>query len=105
MAGDGSTALIGAGDDEEPNGGKAGSVYVFSRSDGTWSHQTKLAATDGDPQDQFGSKVAVANDGETALVGAQTDEDPHGEKTGSAYVFEGTDGAHASLAKTHTSVA
>jgi hypothetical protein len=45
-----------------------------------------LVAADGDGGDRFGWSAAVA--GDTALVGAPTDEDPNGDQAGSAYVFE-----------------
>jgi len=88
MAGDGSTALLGAPVDEEPNGDLAGSAYVFSRADGTWSEKAKLSASDGDSNDGFGFSVAVSGDGSTALLGAPADEEPNGTAAGSAYVFE-----------------
>ncbi|WP_276258273.1 FG-GAP repeat protein [Haloglomus litoreum] len=81
----GDTVLVGALNDEDPNGGSAGSAYVFTRSGTTWSEEAKLAASDGDGSDQFG--YAVALDGETAVVSAKTDEDPNGTFSGSAYVF------------------
>jgi hypothetical protein len=84
---DGDTALIGAVGDEDPNGDNAGSVYVFTRSGSSWSHEDKLVAGDGDSGDKFGSNQSVALDGDTALIGAVGDEDPHGDLAGSAYVF------------------
>lgn len=87
LASEGSTALVGAFFDEDPNGKEAGSAYVFERAGSDWSQQAKLVATDGDEGDTFGLSVALADDGSTALVGASDDEDPHAEDTGSAYVF------------------
>jgi len=87
LSDDGGTALIGASDDEDPNGGAAGSAYVFTGGD-SWSQQAKLAAEDGDGFDRFGGSVALSENGTTALVGASNDEDPNGEFAGSAYVFE-----------------
>ena len=46
---------------------------------------TKLTASDGEAGDQFGISVSV--DGDTALVGAQW-EDEKGTRAGAAYVFE-----------------
>ena len=48
------------------------------------STETKLAASDGAPGDQFGH--AVAADGDTIVVGAPGDDD-HGSGSGAAYVF------------------
>lgn len=91
VSGDGTTALVGAPRDGDPNGPEAGSAYVFADSDG-WGQTTKLSPADGDSDDEFGGSVALAADGGTALVGAPRDEDPHGERAGSAYVFADTDG-------------
>lgn len=43
-----------------------------------WRQQTKIVAGDGDSMDYFGDPVAVAADGDVALVGASGDEDPNG---------------------------
>jgi len=99
MAGEGSTALVGAIGDEDPNGTAAGSAYVFSRGNGTWSEEAKLSASDGDSGDHFGSSVAMAGDGPTAIVGAPEDEDPNGTAAGSAYVFSRGDGTWSEEAK------
>ena len=98
LSADGTSALVGAVSDEDPNGrgddavSGAGSAYLF---DDEWQQQAKLAADDGDSFDGFGSSVALAEDGGSALVGAVGDEDPHGGEDdyrywngGSAYAFE-----------------
>jgi len=87
LAGDGTTALVGAPEDEDPGGESAGSTYVFARNGDGWHQQAKLAASDGDEGDLLGSSVTLAGDGTTALVGAPRDEDPNGDRAGSAYVF------------------
>lgn len=94
---DGDTALIGANTDEDPNGDFAGSAYVFTQTNGTWTEQAKLIASDGDAGDMFGFPVAL--DGSTAMVGANRDEDPNGDVAGSAYVFNQTDGTWTEQAK------
>jgi hypothetical protein len=104
VSADGTTAVIGADFDEDPNGedavyGGAGSAYVFEESDGTWSQAAKLAADDGDGGDSFGSSVAVSDDGTTAVIGANDDEDPNGDGAGSAYVFEESDGSWSQQSK------
>lgn len=78
--------IVGAYRDDDPNGIKAGSAYVFERIDGAWSQVTKLAAGDGDSKDRFGRSVTL--DGGTVLIGAHLDEDPNGYSAGAAYVFE-----------------
>jgi hypothetical protein len=88
VSGDGTTALVAAVGDENPNDEDAGSAYVFDVSAGSWSQQAKLVAADGDSEDGFGNSVALSEDGSTAVVGARRDEDPNGDRAGSAYVFD-----------------
>ena len=92
VSGDGTTALIGARGDADPNGEGAGSAYVFTRNDGEWSLQRKLVPDDGDDDDLFGNTVSVSEDGAIAVIGAPGDEDPNGEGAGSAYVFSRSNG-------------
>lgn len=98
LDGNGDTALVGAYRDE-PNGNWAGSAYVFTRSGGSWSQQTKLTATNGDDRDVFGYSVALNRSGDIALLGAPLDEDPNGNKAGSAYVFARSGGTWTRQAK------
>jgi hypothetical protein len=82
---DGDTAIIGA-NGEDPSGiSGAGSAYVFTRSGGTWSQEAKLTASDAQAGDQFGFSVSL--DGDTALVGAQNEDQAGNSNAGSAYVF------------------
>jgi hypothetical protein len=98
LSNDGTTAIVGAKSDEDPNGDNAGAAYVFVDEDG-WSQQAKLAADDGDSFDYFGDSVAVSGDGTTAIVGAESDEDPNGPSAGAAYVFEQSSGSWSQQAK------
>ena len=70
---EGDTALIGAPGDS----GKAGAVWVFTRSEaGVWSQQgEKLTAKAGEESEKgaFGSSVALSKDGATALIGGPAD--------------------------------
>jgi FG-GAP repeat len=78
LAGD--TALIGAyGSDFDQ-----GAAYVFTRSGSSWTQQAKLVADDRAFDDEFGYSVALS--GDTAIVGAHTD-DAGVVDQGSAYVF------------------
>jgi hypothetical protein len=93
VSSDGSTALISADVDNNSNGDVAGSVYVFVRSDGTWTQQQKLSAADGDLGDEFGRSVAVSSDGSTVIIGAHENDEPNGTDAGSVYVFTRSDGS------------
>ncbi len=88
----GDTMLIGARDDDNDNGSRAGSAYIFTRSGGTWTEHTKLLASDGTAGNFFGDAVALA--GDVALVGAR-----NGSGSGAAYVFTRSEGAWTEQAK------
>ena len=86
---DGDKAVVGAPLNDNAKGTDAGAAYVFVRgSNGTWTQQQKLIASDGIDQDHFGQSVAI--DGNMIVVGS-----PYfGSKTftgtrgnGRAYVF------------------
>jgi hypothetical protein len=69
---------------DDDKGFNSGSAYVFTRSGTTWSEKAKLTASDGASDDRFGRWVAVS--GDTAVVGAYTDDDKGGN-SGSAYAY------------------
>ena len=83
---DDNTAVIGAwGDDDQ--GTDAGAAYVFARTNGSWSHQQKLTASDGRANDHFGEH-AVAIEGNMIVVGATGwDLEVSGDNAGAAYIF------------------
>ena len=88
----GDTALIGAYEDDDNTKTDSGSVYVFTRSstDGTFTEQSKLHASDPEAKDYFGFSVSLY--GDTALIGAVYDDDNRTPTTkhnsGSVYVFK-----------------
>jgi hypothetical protein len=77
LSADGNTALIGGRADNS----NAGAVWVFTRSAGVWTQQTKLVSPDSSAQ--FGNAVALSADASTALVGAPGDN----TNVGAAWVF------------------
>ena len=80
----GDTALVGARYDDDA-GTSSGSAYIFTRSGSSWTQQAKLTASDAAAGDEFGASVALS--GDTALVGANRDDDA-GSDAGSAYIFQ-----------------
>jgi hypothetical protein len=81
LSSDGNTALIGNW--EETPGGP-GSAWVFTRSGSTWTQQgPKLTGSGEVGAGVFGDSVALSSDGNTALIGGNTD---NGGK-GAAWVF------------------
>ena len=99
LSGDGNTLAVGAiqedsaaigistdGSGEDNNQASfAGAVYVFSRSDGTWSQQAYVKASNTGEYDWFGSAVSLSADGNTLAVGASLE--------GSAATGVSTDGS------------
>jgi uncharacterized repeat protein (TIGR01451 family) len=81
----GDTIVVGTPFDDTPGGTDAGSAYVFVRSGTTWTEQQKLLASDGAPNDLFGSAVSISAD--TVLVGAFAHDAPGGVNSGTAYAF------------------
>src|SRR6266576_3781972 len=82
----GSTALIGADGDNSFQG----AAYLFTQSNGSWSEGQKLTASDGLAGDEFGYRVALADD--TLLVGAFTATVGGNASQGAAYLFTESNG-------------
>ena len=91
---DGDTAVIGA-DLEDGGPGDAiqdaGAVYIFERNQGgagAWGQSAKLMADDAQFADGFGGYVALS--GDTAVIGASSEDGGAGDpasNAGAAYVF------------------
>jgi hypothetical protein len=90
LSADGDTALIGAPADS----GGVGAVWVFTRSGSTWTQQgekligdcTASCANEGTGEageGKFGTSVALAEDGDTAMIGGPADNGG----AGAAWVF------------------
>jgi hypothetical protein len=75
----GSTAVIGA---PSANGG-SGEAYVFQGTGGSWAQQVAWTQGGENSDDQFGTSVAIAASGDTAVVGAVG----NGGSRGAAYVY------------------
>jgi hypothetical protein len=84
---DGNTALIGAYADDVGANGDQGSAYVFVREGTTWTLQANFTAAGSAAEDWFGLAVALAPDGNTALIGSPADDVNAHVDQGSAYVF------------------
>ncbi len=66
-------AAQGVDGDQASNGSQgSGAAYVFVRSGTTWSQQAYLKASNADPNDAFGSSVALS--GDTLVVGASGED-------------------------------
>ena len=82
---DGATALVGAPVGDVGSSTNQGSAYAFVRTGSSWSQQSELTAGEGASGDRFGAAVALH--GDTAVVGAQSDDLGTRMDQGSAYVF------------------
>ncbi len=96
---DGDTAVIAAfGNDASLN--NAGSAYIFTRSESTWSEQVILEADDAATNDQFGWHAAIS--GVNVVVGARLDDTTVATDAGSAYFFKGVSEPSDSLTLTES---
>ena len=80
----GETVVVGAYGDDISNKPNQGSTFVFTHSPFLWQ-ENKVTASDSVEQDEFGYSVALS--GETALVGAPSDDVGSNKDQGSVYVF------------------
>jgi len=96
LSGDGNAAIIGGlGDDN-----LAGAAWVFTRSGGRWSQQTKLVGTGAKGAGaQQGSSVSLSDDGNTAIVGGFADDGGVNGGVGAAWVYKLSDGVWKQQAK------
>jgi hypothetical protein len=81
----GATVVVGSPGVDGAGGIDQGSAYIFALSDGVWSQQQKLVASDAGDGDDFGSSVATS--GDTIVVGSPLYDGAGGSQQGSAYVF------------------
>jgi hypothetical protein len=109
LSGDGSRLVVGAPmEDSDARGfngrqndnsvSDSGAAYIFSRSGTTWSQDAYIKASNADAFDEFGSSVALSDDGGTIVVGARMesgaasnldgDQNNNGAgQSGAVYVF------------------
>ncbi len=99
LSSDGNTALIGAYGTSDSGTLANGAAYIFTRSGGVWTQQTKLLASDKADSDEFGISVSLSSDGNTALVGADREDDGSTTDNGAAYIFIRSGGVWTQQAK------
>jgi len=92
ISADGNTAIAGGVSD----GGGLGAAWVFTRANGAWTQQAKLAGSGAVGSTvQQGSAVALSADGNTALVGGNGDSN----NAGALWVFTRSNGVWTQQAK------
>jgi hypothetical protein len=83
LSSDGNTALLGGWEDDS----RVGAAWVFTRSGSSWTQQgEKLTGAGEVGPAQFGMRVALSGDGDTALIGGPEDNG----RIGGAWVFTRT---------------
>jgi hypothetical protein len=94
LSADGNTMATGApGKDSN-----SGAVYIFTRTENTWSQQAHVKASNTEADDGFGFSVALSSDGNTLAVGAPNESsiaagiggsqsDNSAPQSGAVYVF------------------
>jgi FG-GAP repeat len=71
LSGDGDTALIGGPGDNA----RAGAAWVFTNSGAAWTQQGEKLTGSGETEEgEFGSSVALSENGDTALIGVPADD-------------------------------
>ena len=91
----GDTVVVGIPGEGIGDSDDVGTAHIFTRSDGVWTSQQELEASDKEEYDYFGWSVAI--DSDTVIVGAlygdYIDGDTDTEMDiGVAYVFTRDDG-------------
>ncbi|MDO8991509.1 MAG: IPT/TIG domain-containing protein, partial [Daejeonella sp.] len=84
LSADGNTAIIGGDTD---NSG-VGAAWIFTRSGSTWTQQQKLTANDNSGVSLQGASVALSADGNTAMVGGNSDN----SGIGAGWIFTRSNG-------------
>ena len=84
LSADGNTAIVGGLADNRITG----AAWVYTRSNGVWTQQSKLAGTGVVGSAGQGWSVALSDDGNTAIVGGPFDT----SNTGAAWVFNRSGG-------------
>ena len=86
LSADGNTLAVGVpdegslatginGDQTNNSGGSVGAVYTFARnSSGVWTEQAYIKASNAGSGDQFGTHIALSNDGNTLAVGVPAED-------------------------------
>jgi hypothetical protein len=82
------TVLVGASQTDERDGRTValGSAHVFSRTGGGWTQQQLLQPDEGSDDDWFGSTVAMAGSGDTAMVSVPATGDA--QRKSRVFVYE-----------------
>lgn len=108
LSADGNTLVIGAsredsasaginGDGTDNSSSNAGAAYIFTLSDGTWTEQAYLKASNTGASDNFGHSVSISDNGSIVAIGAflesssssgvNGEDNNDANRSGAVYVF------------------
>jgi FG-GAP repeat protein len=91
----GNTMVISGQGADSPTIPDSGAVFVFERAGNAWTQTARLMASDARTRDDFGSAVAISEDGDTIIVTAEQQNDPSPliSRAGVVYVFQRVGGS------------
>lgn len=90
VAATGDTLVISGEGANSPTTPDTGAVFIFQRAHDSWVQTARLVASDARNEDDFGNAVAISEDGETVVVGADLQTPPvtpSRQRAGAVYVF------------------
>lgn len=96
----GNLVVVGASEKTTSGYSSAGAAYVYRYNGTQWVQMQRLFAADGAVYDDFGAAVCI--DGNTAIVGASSDNDT-AKVSGSVYAFSYANGQWTQTQKLHAS--
>lgn len=99
MSGDGNTVAIAARMADVGGVINCGAVYVYERSGTSFTLKTKLSASDKSTSDEFGSSLALNEDGTVLIVGAWHSSPSTVNQAGAAYIFNKVSGVWSQTVK------
>lgn len=85
VSANGKRIVVGACKDDD-KGTNSGSIYIYSWIENNWI-ESKLSASDGHENEQFGMKTAISGDGRSLIVGVPNDT-VNGSESGSVYSYK-----------------
>jgi hypothetical protein len=89
VSGDGNVLVVSSFQWDGGGGTNQGAVYTFDRSGATWVQRgSALAAPDAGSNDNFGTSVALSNDGTVLIVGSIGWDGGGGTDQGAVYTFD-----------------
>jgi cysteine-rich repeat protein len=79
-------AIVGSYWDNNVNGNRSGSAYLFKYTGTNWIEVKKFLASDGAANDYFGNSVSISSD--HIIASARNDTNANGAGAGAAYIYD-----------------